>query len=108
PVTSPKRAPELPSWAAPYLPDFEELLRVVELAGGFVLQPLEVPGPDLARAFGDWLAAHGHPVVVREPRDDTEWKEITGWLLEEAKPPPEGVVMVLGGRDPPEGVYLAM
>jgi tetratricopeptide (TPR) repeat protein len=83
------------------------MLRVVELAGGFVLQPLEVPGPDLARALGDWLAARGHPAVVREPRDNADWEDLAGWLLD-ARPPPEGVVMVLGSRDPPEGVYLAM
>jgi tetratricopeptide (TPR) repeat protein len=98
----------LPSWATPYVPDFEELLRVVQLADGFVLQPIEIPGPDLAHAFAEWLTAKGHRAVVREPQNDDEWKDITGWLLTEAEVPADGVVFVIGNREPPEGVHLAM
>jgi WD40 repeat protein/nucleoside phosphorylase len=97
-----------PAWLTPYLADFGELLRVVELSEGFILQPLEVPGPDLARALASFFAAHGHPAVVREPGNDAEWRETTGWLLEEGRVPPSGVVMVLGSREPPEGFRLAL
>jgi DNA-binding CsgD family transcriptional regulator len=106
-VTTADRAPPTPAWVVPYLRDFEEVLHVVELAGGFVLLPIEVPGPDLARALGEWLSARGHPAVVNEPETDEEWKDLTGWLLT-TEPPPEGVVLVLGSRKPPDGVFLAL
>jgi len=108
-VTSPDRSSSSPSRrVAPYLEEFDDLLRVVELAGGFVLQPVEVPGPDLANALASFLVERGHPVLVKEPRDDTEWEEVRGWLLDAARPPPEGVTMVIGSRDPPDGVYSAL
>jgi tetratricopeptide (TPR) repeat protein len=107
-VTPPERSSTTPAWVEPFVPDFEDLLRVVELSEGFVLQPVEVAGPDLARALAHWLAARGHPAVVREPQDDAEWKDITGWLLEETARPPNGVIMVIGSREPPEGVFLGL
>ncbi|TKD03832.1 hypothetical protein [Polyangium fumosum] len=97
----------LPSWAEPYLDDFEGILRVVELSGGFVLLPVEVLGPDLGRALADWLGAKGHPALVFAPRDDEEWRYLSTRLLE-AKPEEGGVAFVIAGTEwPKEGVSLA-
>ncbi len=97
----------LPSWAEPYLDDFAGILRVVSLSGGFVLLPVEVPGPDLGQALADWLGSKGHPALVRAPRDDEEWRQLSTWLLC-AKPEEGGVVVVIAGSElPPEGVSLA-
>lgn len=96
-----------PSWIASYLPDFEGVLRVVTLSSGFMLLPVEVLGPDLARALGAWLGSRGHPALVMEPLDDAEWRDLAGALLR-AEPPPGGVVMVLGGRLQPEGLFAGL
>lgn len=100
--------PPLPAWATPYLPAFEELLRVIEFSEGFVLQPLQVIGPDLAHAFAGWLSQKGHPVSLNEPLSDRAWEGLAGALLDETDPTPGGVVMVIGGHDPPAGVHRAM
>lgn len=67
-------AAELQPWVQPYLPDFRELLRRLDLTPGFIFQPVVLPSPDLARALAAWLAAQGVDVRVfdmcHEPWDD--------------------------------------
>ncbi|MRG95057.1 hypothetical protein [Polyangium spumosum] len=97
----------LPSWAEPYLDEFAGILRVVELSGGFVLLPVEVPGPDLARALAEWLESKGHVALVFAPQDDEEWRYLSTRLLE-AKPEEGGVCVVIAGGDlSTKGVSLA-
>ncbi len=60
--------------APPGTADFSRILRAVDLLEGFVLFPVNVPGPDLARALAAWLGANGHPAEVIEPHDDAGWR----------------------------------
>ncbi len=82
-VTTKTKAAPTPAWLGPYLPAFEELLRVVELSSGFVLLPLEVSGPDSARAFGDWLAGKGHPATLIPARRRRRVERAGGHVAEE-------------------------
>jgi AAA-like domain len=102
------KAPSLPPWVEPYLPGFHDLLHLIDLAGGFVLVPLSIPGPDVAVALADWLSAKGHPAIVIQPEDDLAWEHLTAALLA-ARPAKGGVVMVIGSREPlPGGSHLGM
>lgn len=86
-----------------FLRSFGEIERIVLLSTGFVLVPVEVPGPDLARALGEWLAAAGHSTLLLEPLDDDAWAKLA-WQLTTTTPGPGEVVMVIGGRDPSTGM----
>jgi hypothetical protein len=96
-----------PPWLAPYLPSIRDLQELIELSGGFVLVPVEISGPDLAWALADWLADHGHPALVVEPRDDKGWEQIAPSLLA-LEPARAGVVIVIGGAAPPQGIYAGL
>lgn len=85
----------LPASMAPFLAGFELVRSRLERLVGFVLLPVEVPGPDVATALGDFLTGRGHPAVVIEPRDDAAWMGLLSTLLD-ARPAPEGVVMLIG------------
>lgn len=98
--------PALPS-LAPYLPSVRELAQLIDLAGGFVLVPVEITGPDLGRALAEWLTDHDHPALVVEPRDDAAWEALAPALLA-LRPAPTGVVLVIGGAKPPQGVYAGL
>lgn len=91
----------------PYVADFEEVLRVVELSSGFVLLPIGVSGPDLAEVLAQWLGRNAHPTVVSIPDGDAEWKNVGTWLLQ-AKPEKNGVVVVIGGSEIAPEFSLAM
>jgi len=93
----------LPAWAAPYLPEFRRIFRSIELSEGFVLFPIELPGSDIARALARWLEARGYPTLVLEPRSHEEWETLAASLLG-AELAQEGVAMVIGPRDVPEGM----
>lgn len=98
--------PLAPEWA-PHEEPFHDIARIVSLAPGFVLVPVAVPGPDLARALGQWLSEAGHPVVVHELIGDAEWEQLAGFLLSQS-PPPDGVVMVISPGTLPRGVSGAL
>ena len=98
--------PLAPEWA-PHEEPFHDIARIVSLAPGFVLVPVAVPGPDLARALGQWLSEAGHPVVVHELIGDAEWEQLAGFLLTQS-PPPDGVVMVISPGALPRGVSGAL
>lgn len=98
--------PLAPEWA-PHEESFHDIARIVTLATGFVLVPVAVPGPDLARALGRWLSEAGHPLAVYELVGDAQWEQLAGWLLLRS-PQPNGFVMVIGPGEPPRGVSGAL
>lgn len=98
--------PLAPEWA-PHEESFHDIARIVSLATGFVLVPVAVPGPDLARALGRWLSEAGHPLAVYELNGDAQWEQLAGFLLSQS-PPPDGVVMIIGPGEPPRGVSGAL
>lgn len=75
-----ERPAEVPTWVQPYLPDFRELLRRLDLTPGFSLQPVVLPSPDLARALADWLSAQGVDVRVFDMRSES-WGDLASRLL---------------------------
>ena len=90
---------------APFLAGFREIQGRIERILGFVLLPVEVPGPDVARALGDFLAAAGRPAIVIEPRDDeAAWKGLAASLYQ-ADPGPKGVVILIGSASLPEAAH---
>lgn len=72
-----------------------ELLRLLGATTGFSLIPVEVPGPDLARALARWLGQHGHPCRVVAPAEEEGWLDLPGRLAR-AETNPYGTVMVIG------------
>lgn len=92
---SPTDAPAAP-WVEPYLPDFRALLRVIQRSPGFVLQPVVLPSPDLARALADWLATQQvtvHAIDLRhEPWDDLAAR--LGSVGFDQAPRPHAVVVI--------------
>ena len=78
-MVAPPRSPI--DWTTLYLDSFHEIERVIRLTQGFVLLPVEAPGPDPGRALGEWLTAQGYPAVIHEPRDDKAWEFYSGFLF---------------------------
>lgn len=75
---------------------YEEILRLLATAEGFVLLPVEVPGPHTAAELAGWLAAHAHPVRVVHT-------DVGRALVDRLLDGPRGLsVMVVGddGADP--------
>ncbi|WP_437573493.1 pentapeptide repeat-containing protein [Sorangium sp. So ce887] len=97
-------SPPLPASMSPFLGSFREVLRVLERTPGFVLLPVEIPGPDVGRALGDFLTREGRRAMVIEPRDDeATWKDLVTTLYK-AEPEPRGVVILVGSDPPPAAV----
>ena len=93
---------------APFLAGFREIQGRIERILGFVLLPVEVPGPDVARALGDFLTAAGRPAIVIEPRDDeAAWKDLAASLYQ-AGPEPKGVVILIGSASLSEGAQAGL
>jgi tetratricopeptide (TPR) repeat protein len=86
---------------------FREAGRALSLAQGFTLFPIPIEGPDIARALGEWLATQGHEVSTIEPLDDEAWQHIVATLFD-VPPHPRRVVLVIGGREPANGVYAGL
>lgn len=89
--------------------DFQELLRLLSLADGFVLVPLEVAGPDVARALAVSLADAGWTTALVQPVDDAEWTQLVARILsasEDAAGPK--AVMVVGPARPTPGLYAGL
>ncbi len=83
-------------WVEPYLPDFRDLLRVIERSPGFVLQPVVLPSPDLARALADWLASQHVTVRAVDLRHDP-WDDLAARLASvtfDQAPRPHAVVVI--------------
>ncbi len=85
---------------------FRDVERLLSLAHGFVLVPVEC-GPDVARALADALDAGGWPCLRLEPTSDAQWHELVARLLE-AKTSEARVVLVIGSRQPGAGVHGAL
>jgi tetratricopeptide (TPR) repeat protein len=85
---------------------FREVERVLSLAHGFVLVPVEC-GPDVARSLADTLDARGWTALRIEPVDDAGWHELVAKLLE-GKTSAARVVVVIGSRQPAPSVHAAL
>ena len=79
--------------------DLVELQRILSLADGFILLPIEVAGPDVARAHAEMLGQGGWPTAAIEPVDDDGWAHLVADVLDAAATDARGV-MVIG---PPVG-----
>ncbi len=86
---------------------FREALRTLSLSDGFALVPVEVSGPDVARALAAWLDERGRSCRVIEPLDDDAWGDVVAELFVAASTD-ASVVMLIGARQPPPGIYAAM
>jgi len=92
---SPTDAPVAP-WVEPYLPDFRALLRVIERSPGFVLQPVVLPSPDLARALADWLTTQNVTLRAIDLRHGA-WDDLAARLASVSfgdAPRPRAVVVI--------------
>jgi tetratricopeptide (TPR) repeat protein len=85
---------------------FRDVERLLSLAHGFVLVPVEC-GPDVARSLADALDAGAWPTLRIEPTSDAGWHEIVARLLD-AKSSEARVVVVIGSRQPGAGVHAAL
>ena len=86
---------------------FREALRTLSLSDGFALVPVEVSGPDVARALAAWLGENGRFCRVIEPLDDDAWGDVVAELFAAAATD-ASVVMLIGARQPPPGIYAGM
>jgi tetratricopeptide (TPR) repeat protein len=92
-----ERSPQ-PIWATRQLPAFREVLRVVTLSLGFTLVPIEISGPDVAKALATWLRAEGHEAHVVAPLTDDDWKHLVARIFD-ITTHEQDVVLVVGARD---------
>ena len=83
--------------------DLLELQRILSLARGFILIPIEVPGPDTARALAGML----DEAVVIEPVDDEGWANLVADLVHGAAAGPQ-VMMVVGPARGSQGLHAAL
>jgi tetratricopeptide (TPR) repeat protein len=86
--------------------DLDELVRRLSLTDGFILIPIEVAGPDVARALGASLDQAGWRTAVVEPASDAQWPELVARVLDAAAE--ARVVLVVGPARPNAGVYAAL
>ncbi|MBL8969104.1 MAG: hypothetical protein JNK56_00900 [Myxococcales bacterium] len=96
---SSQAALRVPLWAERYLPDFAALLRIVERAEHFFLQPVETPSPDLARALAGWLQGQGWQVRVVEVEGEAGWLGLAEALEAAPEAGQRRVVVVIAPYD---------
>jgi tetratricopeptide (TPR) repeat protein len=90
-----------------HMAGFRELERALSLADGFVLIPVEVQGPDVARTLAAWLVERGWPTTTIEPTDDGGWQELVAQVMEAASKPARAV-LVIGPRQPTGATLVAL
>ncbi len=83
--------------------DLLELQRILSLADGFILLPIEVDGPDAARALAGML----DDAVVIEPVDDESWAGLVADIVNGAATGPQPV-MVIGPARGSAGLFAAL
>jgi tetratricopeptide (TPR) repeat protein len=83
--------------------DVQELRRVLALAEGFILIPVEVTGPDAARN----LASAVDGTTAIEPLGDDEWAQLVARLLDAASTDARAV-MVIGPGQGSAGLNAAL
>lgn len=83
--------------------DLLELQRILSLAEGFILIPIEVDGPDAARA----LAASVDGAEAVEPVDDEGWAELVAHIVNAAGAGVRAVMVVGPARGSP-GLFAAL
>ncbi|MGH7294433.1 MAG: hypothetical protein ACRELB_05860, partial [Polyangiaceae bacterium] len=83
--------------------ELHELRRVLGLASGFILIPVEVTGPDAARSLGAKLDG----TTVIEPVDDAGWSQLVAHILDAAGTDATAV-MVIGPAQGTAGLWAAL
>ncbi len=76
----------MPPFATAFVPQFEEILTVLDRLTGFALVPVEVPSRDVALALGKWLRLQGRRIHI--VFEDKQWKTLTAAIV--ADPPGDG------------------
>jgi len=87
--------------------DLQELLHLLSLADGFFLVPVEVAGPDVARALASSLDDAGWPTATLEPVDDAEWAQLVARLVDAGRSDARAV-LVVGPAKATAGVLAAL
>ena len=87
-------------------PAFEKIARALSFVDGFTLMPVEVTGPDLARALASWLGERGLTTRVVEPLDEPAWRSVVASILDD--PQPAKAVMVIGPRRVVQGMAAGL
>lgn len=87
------------AWAWQFVPAFEQVKAALELADGFILIPIEVPGPDVTEALHDWLRHQGQSPALLAPRTAKDWLDVA-FSLQFSRP--HSAVLVSGGPEPPQ------
>ncbi len=87
-------------------PAFEKIARALSFVDGFTLMPVEVTGPDLARALAAWLAERGTATRVVEPLDEPAWRAVVASILDGAVEPPPVSGAAAGGATLAKAVLL--
>ena len=54
----------MPPFATAFVPQFEEILTVLDRLTGFALVPVDVPSRDVALALGKWLRLQGRRIHI--------------------------------------------
>jgi tetratricopeptide (TPR) repeat protein len=100
-------AGDVPSSAGPHSVALRDLARLLSLSDGFVLVPVEVRGPDEARALAAWLDGQGWKTVLVEPVDDEGWQSLVADVMD-APGAGARVVIVVGDREPSHAQLAAL
>ena len=88
-------------------PELQELRRTLSLADGFILLPIEVAGPDVARAQAAMLDGAGWPTATIEPVDDDGWASLVASILDAAATSARSV-MVIGPAQGGAALHAAL
>lgn len=98
--------PSLPAAMRPLLKSFRQVLRRVLLVSDFLLQPVDVAGPDVARGLAQFLTAEGKRVAILEPgTSEIAARDLVVDILDVAKDKSIDIVMVIGSDNPPPSMH---
>jgi tetratricopeptide (TPR) repeat protein len=87
--------------------DLHELERILSLAHGFIVLPVEVAGPDAARAQAERLGTAGWPTATIEPVNDDGWAQLVADILDAAATSAR-CVMVIGTAQGTPALHAAL
>jgi tetratricopeptide (TPR) repeat protein len=87
--------------------EVHEIERILSLADGFILLPIEVAGPDVARAQAAMLESGGWPTATIEPVDDDGWAHLVAGILDAAATSVRSV-MVIGPTHGTPALHAAL
>lgn len=90
----------------PFAASFEEVLYKLLRVPGFLLLPVEVEGPDIAKGLAEFLTAKGKHVAIVEPGSrEIAGNDLTADIVAAAKDPSVDVVMVIGSENPAKSIH---